>query len=1117
MEQSLNSRSYYATDDANMVGRGPNNFYGLGGIDIASDDYGGHAISKSADVEEDDCHTESCASKGHPSTLNPGNKGGDSEDECGCCAGKGEPVERQDGAKELESVCGDSCCGGKENVEDDISEGCKDGCCGELKRVSEQDAACEKACCTKVVEIASKECDEGSLDACGCCTSEEEDGSCSAPFETQENDIEEGDSACPCCIQVLINEPALRAKPKPSHSHLDEVVESARSRLESSTRILRACCKILEDYCVGRSCCFVAPPTHPKKLSTSPVKPTSLTKDQSRGPNVTSISELPKDVAGREKLRLEVRGMDCPDCTPKVLRALSHLPSVHSSSIDYFSGMAELYHDPESISPSAIASYVARATGFGVRPLTDLANGESAIVTFPLSFTVKPPPEAFAGLDAVPGLDPRVVDVSFPVSPDNPQRPRDIFANFKPYGAELAPNGSRGERDNALRDFINVGLRTLASAILSIPILVLAWAELPPRPVLHGAISVALTTGIQLLGYSILSSAFRSILYLRQVDLSVLVAVSTLTAYLFSVIAYAFEVAGQPFSAPFFETTALLVTLILLGRTVAAATRQSTRSALRELERLQPNDVLLLSGESNSTTVTLDSRLLFYGDVIRIPPDTRIATDGIVIAGSSDVDESSITGESVAVPKETGNRVIAGTLNLNGTLDIQVTRLIHENSLSRITMLVKHAQMSRARSPVQDLADRLSAWILPIATFAAFTAFVVWVLVGIYVLHLSKTAASVDALTYMIAVFVVSCPCAIGLAVPMVISRSIRIALKEGVLFRSPTVLQLANNVDTLVFDKTGTLTQGSFSVERVEILVKGAEPLIMALIKDNKHPISQGVYRYLTSQCPSTGGKELLEKGGVVSDIVSLPGKGIKATIQGFPLLGGSPSFTGACNHPISIELQTSGLSLFSVTLAGRPLVIFGLIDTPRPEAQILLDELKKRGKKVVVMSGDTPSSVHRLAETLGLPPTDVFSGCTPEDKDTSIAALKVKGSRVCFVGDGTNDAPALSRADVSLAVASGSEVALGAAGAVLLGSDLSRGVLTLLDIARDAKRHCLLALGWCVVYNVFAILLASGAFVKVRIEPRWAGVGEVVSVLPVIGVAFLLDAKWGWGKKRT
>ncbi|CAA7269956.1 unnamed protein product [Cyclocybe aegerita] len=1114
MEQSLNSPSCY-TDDANASRRGDNSLlYALGGIDTASDDCSGQIgdISKSSDVEEDHCDTGSCAPKSDSPTSNPDNKGGDSDDKCGCCAGKGETVERGDEAKELESACGDSCCGGEENAEkEDTSESCKDGCCGELKRVSEQDAACEKACCTKAVEITSKECDEESVDACGCCAPEEEDGSSSAP---QENDMEE-DSACPCCIQVLINEPALRAKPTPSHTPLDDVVESARSRLESSARILRACCKTLEDYCVGRSCCFVAPPTHPKKPSTSrsPVK-----KDQSRGPNVTPISEVPKDVAGREKLRLEVRGMDCPDCTPKVLRALSHLPSVHGCSIDYFSGMAELYHDPESISPSAIASYVARATGFGVRPLTNLANGESAIVTLPLSFAVKPPAEAFAGLDTAPGSDPCVVDISFPVSPDKPQRPRDILAQFKPYGAELAPNAPRGERDNATRDLINVGLRTLASAILSTPILVLAWADLPPRPVLHGAISVALATGIQLLGYSILSSAFRSILYLRQIDLSVLVAVSTLIAYLFSVIAYAFEVAGRSFSAPFFETTALLVTLILLGRTIAAATRQSTMSALRELERLQPNDVLLLSGESNSMTVTLDSRLLFYGDVIRIPPDTRIATDGIIISGSSDVDESSITGESVAVPKETGNRVIASTLNLNGTLDVQVTRLIHENSLSRITMLVKHAQMTRAaQSPVQDLADRLSAWILPIATFAAFTAFVVWVLVGIYVIHLSKTAASVDALTYMIAVFVVSCPCAVGLAVPMVISRSIRIALKEGVLFRSPTVLQLANNVDTLVFDKTGTLTQGLFSVERVEVLVKGAEPLIMALIKDNKHPISQGVYRYLTSQRPSTGGKELLEKGGVqVSDIVSLPGKGIKATIQGFPLLGGSPSFTGACNHPISVELQTSGLSLFSVTLAGQPLVIFGLVDTPRPEAKTLLNELKKRGKKVVIMSGDTPSSVHRLAETLGLPSTDVFSGCTPEDKDTSIAALQAKGSRVCFIGDGTNDAPALSRADVSLAVASGSEVALGAAGAVLLGSDLNRGVLTLLHIARDAKRHCLLALGWCVVYNVFAILLASGVFVKVRIEPRWAGVGEVVSVLPVIGVAFLLDVKWGRGKKR-
>jgi Cu2+-exporting ATPase len=230
---------------------------------------------------------------------------------------------------------------------------------------------------------------------------------------------------------------------------------------------------------------------------------------------------------------------------------------------------------------------------------------------------------------------------------------------------------------------------------------------------------------------------------------------------------------------------------------------------------------------------------------------------------------------------------------------------------------------------------------------------------------------------------------------------------------------------------------------------------------------------------------------------------------------MGGNPTFTGTCEHPTVLELSSSGLSLFTVTLAGQPIAFFGLADTPRPEVGPLIAELVQRGKQVMIMSGDTPSAVHRLADIVGVPSSNVFAAHTPEDKDTAIVAMQAQGQRVCFIGDGTNDAPALSHADVSLAIAAGSDVALAAADAVLLGSDLKRGVLALLDIATAARVHARWALGWCVFYSVFAILLAAGAFVKVRIEPRWAGIGEIVSVVPVVTIGFLLDWRWKWARK--
>jgi cation transport ATPase len=439
----------------------------------------------------------------------------------------------------------------------------------------------------------------------------------------------------------------------------------AASYLGAYTNNLRTCCQALVQYCVRRSCCFVSPTS--KEILSSPFSVYSAD-DPSIPPNDKVTTMLRTDVRSsqdvlnpREKLQLEIRGMDCVDCVPKVGRALSQLPSITSTTTDYYAGIAELQYDPETISPTAIAAYVARATGFSVKAVTALAHGTAGVsIALPIAFSTIPPPEAFDGFNTRPDLNSRTIEVSFPVHVDSPLRPREVLDQFKAYGAELVPPGSDVRDGIATRDLLLVGARTITCALLSIPVLVFAWADLPHRPVLYGGISVGLTTLIQALAFPIFSSAIRAILYLHQLDMNVLVSVSTLMAYIFCVVAYGCEVAGKPFSAPFFETNALLITLIFLGRTVSAATRRSTGSALRELQGLQPANVLLCEGEAPPQD--LDSRLLYYGDVIRIPPETRIATDGLVISGSSDADESSLTGESVAVPKEPGSRVIAGTL-----------------------------------------------------------------------------------------------------------------------------------------------------------------------------------------------------------------------------------------------------------------------------------------------------------------------------------------------------------------------------------------------------------------------------------------------------------------------
>jgi Cu2+-exporting ATPase len=238
----------------------------------------------------------------------------------------------------------------------------------------------------------------------------------------------------------------------------------------------------------------------------------------------------------------------------------------------------------------------------------------------------------------------------------------------------------------------------------------------------------------------------------------------------------------------------------------------------------------------------------------------------------------------------------------------------------------------------------------------------------------------------------------------------------------------------------------------------------------------------------------------------------GVKATLAGYPLLGGNPKFTGAAQHPFVQEFTARGLTLFTVTLAGELVAAFGLADTPRDDASALLEALAARGKRVFVLSGDTAGAVARFAASLPIEPGDAQAACTPAGKAEFVKVLQARGQRVCFVGDGTNDAPALAQADVSLCVAAGADVAVAAAGALVAGESMKRGVLAALDVAQDAQHHMVVALGWCVLYNAAALFFAGGVFVRVRIEPQWAGLGELVSLVPVLVVGLALDLRWRW-----
>ena len=328
--------------------------------------------------------------------------------------------------------------------------------------------------------------------------------------------------------------------------------------------------------------------------------------------------------------------------------------------------------------------------------------------------------------------------------------------------------------------------------------------------------------------------------------------------------------------------------------------------------------------------------------------------------------------------------------------------------------------------------------------------------------------------------------------------------MRHGVLFKSAEAILSAHDADVFAFDKTGTLSQGRFTVQESVVLIEGVDQIVLSLVSTNEHPISKAIARHIESlaiDAPSVS----------VQNATSMPGMGIKAEYGGYTLLAGQASFTGTSDHADVQRLIGHDLTLFAVTLGGQLVAAYGLADQPRSDAGSLVAALQGRNKRVVLLSGDNKGAVTRFANSVNISPEDSFAACSPSDKAKQIGALQKQGTnKVCFVGDGTNDGPALAQADMALSIGSGSEVAVSASGAILLGNDLQRSVLSAIGLAAQARQHAVASLAWCFVYFLFAFLYASGALVNIRLTPQWAGLGELISVLPVVAIGLGLDLRW-------
>jgi P-type Cu+ transporter len=609
------------------------------------------------------------------------------------------------------------------------------------------------------------------------------------------------------------------------------------------------------------------------------------------------------------------------------------------------------------------------------------------------------------------------------------------------------------------------------------------WWSVPPSAVLLGLmffgvhwpwLELALASPVVLwAGWPIFERFWASIVN-RSPNMFTLIGMGAGTAYLYSLVATV--LAGAKL-ATYFEPAAVIVCLVLLGQVLELRARGRTSSAIKALLKLAPDTARRLRPDGTEEDVPLDR--VHPGDRLRVRPGERVPVDGEVVEGSSFVDESMITGEPIPVEKAPGARATGGTVNGTGAFVLKAERVGADTLLARIVKMVSEAQRSRA--PIQRLADRVSALFVPTVIAVAIVTFLVWALVG-------PQPRLAYALVNAVAVLIIACPCALGLATPMSIMVGTGRGATAGVLIRNAEALEALAKVDTLVVDKTGTLTEGKPKLVRAD----DAEVLRLAASVESlsEHPLAAAIVA------------GALDRGLVLSkpeQFASTPGQGVAAIVDGRRVSVGKPSTSA--DHP-----NDAGLTLVHVTIDGEPAGTLGLADPVKPSAREAIQRLHRDGLRIVMLTGDNRSAAEAVARTLGI--DEVQAGVLPQEKADAIAKLQAEGRIVAMAGDGVNDAPALARAQVGIAMGSGTDVAIESAAITLVKGDL-RGILRARALSQATMRNIRQNLFFAFVYNAIGVPLAAGLlypFFGILLSPVIASAAMTFSSVSVIANALRL-----------
>jgi Cu+-exporting ATPase len=775
-------------------------------------------------------------------------------------------------------------------------------------------------------------------------------------------------------------------------------------------------------------------------------------------PTTTSTSAT--TTSGAATVTLPVEGMTCAACQANVQRALTAAPGVNRASVSLLTNEATVVYDPRLASPASLVEAV-EATGYGARLPETAATSQASDTRHD---------EAYA----------------------------------------------REARGLLVRAVVSVGLGVVAM-VLSMPLMtaghaaaevdpITAWTTRVVHPFLHalwpglyaidhGVLRYALlvTTVVVMVwaGSSFYVRAWAALRH-RTADMNTLIALGTGAAFLYSLVATLTPATLTAHGAApdvYYEAIILIIALVLLGRALEARAKRQTTRALGAMARLQPSSARLrrASGDEDVAMASVQP-----GDLVIVRPGERFPVDGVVVEGAGAVDESMLTGESLPVDKQAGDRVIGATVNRSGAFLVRATAVGQASVLAQIVRIMHDAQSSQA--PLQRLADRVSAVFVPVVLVIASLTFIAWSV-------LPAEPSLVRSLTAAVAVLIIACPCAMGLAVPTAVMVASGRGAAAGVLIKGGEPLERLASVDTVVFDKTGTLTEGRPRVVAFEA-AGGLDPAaalawIGAVEALSEHPLATAIVEHAREHARSS------ER---VADFTAIAGRGVRAIVEGDPVLVGTDAWLRQEGVDTSVfstvvtRWAERGRTPILAARAGRVVAALALADRLRDTSRAAVAALTAQGVRVHLLTGDRRQTAAAIARDAGI--THVVAEVLPEGKVDVIRALQRDGRTVAMVGDGLNDAPALAQADVGLAMASGTDIAAEAADVTLMRSDVS-GVTTAIVLARRTLTTMKQNLFWAFIYNVIGIPVAAGLlypFVGWLLNPVLASAAMALSSTSVM-----------------